>query len=723
LEETQHSHHEHHSNHHTPEKKNFFENITQTIWDNRVIIIFLIAIFLLAVAVRSDLMKYPGNYLFEPDASYHARMILDLVRDGQVPNPDNLNYYQVIEGVGNQAPSVYWYLSAILYGIVALGQPFSKDLLLFTVKFFPAIFGALIAIAMYFLAKLVFNSKKVAIVTAFVTAITPAFVYRTMSGAQGDNSLGFLWMVLGFYFFVKAVKTRTLNKNDIINALLAGLMFLIMSMTWRMYILIPAILIPYILFTLIYIACNTSKKEDFMHNEVIYFTAKVLLSLGLFSVLFLLGGHAFSQDPVFWLFSVATYAASIVPLDAELITILLLIGGIGFTAIAYFISNLSSESKKIVWTILIIGLYLSLFAIIALFLTQPDIMVKDRTTISSMVGEESVGNQFFGSKYNALIILPWIGLLLLPLGLLMLKKENLHTSVLFWSWVILTLFMAWYKLKYTFVFGLGLAAGAGIVAFMLFEMLKKFELDKGLEAKISVIALIFIILLGVGATARFIPDYAPFPNQSPGTIERMDWIIASTPIDAKFFNWWNEGHVLALTTERRFSTDNRNSSDPANEAYARFIITKDTNLAHFIAANQIGADYVLLESELVGAMPSFEDYNAGKLASSAARGKYSVGTYNILDCTDNNTVVNCGSNAIPKDQFLQISPKWKSTPDAFPDGTNPVFYYRTNDQILILNNAMNNTNFAKVYTNSDETSKFYKEVYSKNGYKVYQVLK
>jgi asparagine N-glycosylation enzyme membrane subunit Stt3 len=496
-----------------------------------------------------------------------------------------------------------------------------------------------------------------------------------------------------------------------------------MSMTWRMYILIPTILIPYTLFSLIYIACTSTKEKDVKQNEVLIFIAKIILSLGLFSILFLLGGFYFSQDPVFWLFSVASYAATLIPLDAGIITLLLIAALIIFTAIAYFISNTTKETKKTIWTITVLGLYIVFFIVVALFIVEPDIMVKDRTSISSMVGEESVGNPYFGTKYNALIVLPWLGLILLPLGLFLFKKNDLHPSVLMWVWTLVTLFMAWYKLKFTFVFGLGLVAGGSIVAFIIFEMQKKFKLEKGVEAKITILALIFIVLLGVGATARFVPDYAPFPNQDQGTIDRMDWIIKNTPNDAKFFNWWNEGHVLALTTERRFSTDNRNASTEANQAYARFIITPDHELAYEIASKEIGADYILLESDLIGAMSSFEDYNLNRLAPSEVRGKYSIGNYNILNCVDNNTIISCGGNNIPREQFMLFSDKWKTTPDAFPDGTNPVFYYRTNDQLLILNKAMNNTNFAKVFTNSDETSKYYEEVYSKNGYKIYKILK
>ncbi len=709
---------------HREKAKNLISNLGQTLFDNRVIIILLIAIFILAVGVRSDLMKYPGNYLFEPDASYHARMIQELVETGSVPQYDPQNYYQ--SPVESQSYSVYWFVSAWIYQIMAMGQPFNKDLLLFTVKFFPAIFGALISIILYFLAKAIFNSKKVALITAFVTAVTPAFVYRTMSGAQGDNSFGFLWMVIGFYFLVKAVKSKHLKKEEIINALLAGLFFGLMSITWQMYILIPAIVIPYALAALIIIASKAEHAEkDLLKNEVIGFALKIILSFTVMTLIFTIGGNAFNKGAQIWLLTLAGQLSAVLHIDYMVLTGLILIGAVIFIAIAYLISLQNHETKKMISTAIVLGLYLIFFALIALFLTQPDVFYagEGRTTLGSMVGEESVGNSFFGTKYNALIVFPWMALILLPIGFALIKKEDLHTTILFWTWVIVTLFMAWYKLKFTFVFGLAIAPAAAIVAFMIFEMLKNFKLEKGFEAKITIFALLFIILLGVGATARFIPDYAPFPNQDPATIERMNWIIANTPTDAKFFNWWNDGHVLALTTERRFSTDNRNASFEANQAYARFVISIDSNNAYYIASQQIGADYILLESDLLGAMSSYEDYNYGQIAPSSLRNKYSVGSYNILICTDKNTTVDCGGNSLPKAQFLSISTKWKSTPDAFPDGTNPVFYYRTNDQILVLNKAMNNTNFAKVFTNSDETSKYYEEVYSSNGYKIYKILK
>jgi len=704
--------------------KHHIHKTKETLWEKRKTIFILAIIFLLGMTIRANLVQYEGNYLFEPDASYHARMILNLVRDGSVPSIDNLNYYHVEGGIGNQAPSVYWYLSALIYMLVGFAQPFNKELLLFTIQFAPAIFGALISIAMYFLGKEVFNDKKIGYVTAFLAAVTPAFVYRTMAGAQGDNSLGFLWMVIGFYFFVKSTKTKTLNKNDIINAVLAGVFFLIMAMTWRMYILIPTILIPYCAFAIIHIASTAHKSEDIKNNEVIHFIAKILLSLGLFSVLFLAGGWMFSQDPSFWLFSVAGYADSISGLGVELITILILIGAVIFSAIAYFVSNSSRETKKIFETLVVLGLLLGTFAMLGLFVVEPDLFYRGegRLSIGSMVGEESVGSQFFGTKYNALIVFPWIAIIFFPLGLYFFKKEDSHSQILFFFWAIITMFMAWYKLKFTFVFGLGLVPAAAIVAYLIFETLKKTNMEKGLEAKITVSVLAFFLLLGIGGSAIFVPDYAPFPNQDTRQIELFDWINANTPQDAKFFNWWNEGHVLALVTERKFSTDNRNASGEANALYAEFAITTDTNRGYEIVSKDIGADYIYLQSDMIYSMGTFEYYVANKADSRLVQ-KYYKGSFDSMGCSPNQAGYTCGSNNIPTDAYNKIATTWKSTPDAFPDGANPAYYYQTSSELLILNQTINNTNFAKVWLNSEETKKYYEEVYSNRGIKVFKVLK
>ncbi|MFA5764273.1 MAG: STT3 domain-containing protein, partial [archaeon] len=214
-----------------------FEEIKKHIYDNRKMIFILIILFIFAMSIRSNLVRYEGNYLFEPDAYYHARLTEEIVQTGHIDAIDPNVYYQVEGGVKAQQPSIYHYVGAAFYTILSFGI-WNKELFAFSAQILPILFGALISIGMYFLGKEVFNSKKVGLITGFMAAVTPAFAYRTMAGAQGDNAFGFLWMVLGFLFLVRALKTKELAKEDWINIILAGLMFAAMVFSWRMHLLI-----------------------------------------------------------------------------------------------------------------------------------------------------------------------------------------------------------------------------------------------------------------------------------------------------------------------------------------------------------------------------------------------------------------------------------------------------------------------------------------------------
>ncbi|MFA5125904.1 MAG: STT3 domain-containing protein [archaeon] len=713
MTEHEQTHHEHHPAHHS-EKKNLLQQVTQTIWDNRTIIILLIAIFLLAFGIRGHLLRY--TYLFEFDAFYHARLVESLVTTGSIPTIDPNVYYQVSGGVLSQPASVYHYISAAFYYIVAFGQPYSKALLMWSMQINPVIFGSLICVLLYFLTKEIFDNKKIGLITAFIAAVTPAFAYRTMAGAQGDNAFGFLWMVIGFIFFVRSIKANGLNKTTLVNAALAGLFFGLMAMTWRMYLLIPLIVILYSLFAIVWIASREeSENKDFKSTKAFAFAVKVIISMIIFHVL----SFIYGED---WINDALGYVARAAHLSTSLTLILVLVAGIAAILLSiFFISRTGKENKKLFSSLVIIGLYVGFIVMIFMFLTVPDL--SDRTSIGSMIGEESVGNQFFGTKYNSLIIFPWLAIILLPIGLYLFRnKENFHTAIIYFFWTIITLFMAWYTLKFTFVFGLAIAPAAAIVCYTLLEGLKKFEINKGIEMKVIMLALFFLVVFGVGASARFFPDYVPYNDEHPEWVAAQSWIIQNTAQDAKFFNWWDQGHILAFTTDRKFSTDNRNASGEANQALAKFATTNDTNEAYTIASKTTGADYIILESTMFASLPTFEYYVADKIDGKLSE-KYYKANFRVLNCQDNNSTVICEGTSISREEWDKLSDKWKQVPDDFQNGSEPLFYYRTNDQLIILNQAMNNTNLAKIWTNSDETSKYYEDVYSKQGVKIFKIKK
>ncbi len=687
--------------------------LKQKILDNKKVIFFLLVMFIFAVSLRVNLVQYQGDYLFEPDAYYHARLVEQIVTTGNIISPDPNIYYQVPEGVPAAPLSIYHIISAFVYILLAFGGAFNKELLLYSVQVMPAIFGALITISMYFLGKEIFNSKKIGAITAFLAAVTPAFVYRTMAGAQGDNSLGFLWMAIGFIFFVRAVKSKTLTKQDLMNVILAGIFFGIMAMTWELYLLIPLIAIPYFLFGLTLISSKSENKETFIKSESFYFTIKFVIAFVIFSIICYLTGN-------YWLDGVGNYAGNIVKLSP----ILTVIGGailvLAVFVVNYFIQKANSETKKIFPWVVIGLLYVALLAVSMSFIVVQD--VQDRTNIHTLVGEESVGNNFFGSKYNSLIVFPWIGLIFLPIGLYFFKRSDSHTQIIFWLWTIITLFMAWYTLKFTFVFGLGIVTGGAITAYLIFELLKKFELGKGIEAKTTVVALFFLVLLGVGAAALFIPDYKPFANSDTRIIDTANWINSNTQPNAKFFNWWSDGHMYAFLTERKFSSDNRNASDATNQLFAEFVVTTDTKRGYEIVSKDIGAEYILVSSDMIFSAGTYEFYFAGEVNSSLVQKYNNSGPAKQIPCSATTEGKNCNGQLISQSEYDKISTTWKNTPDTFYNGTYPLFYYAESNGLYLLNQVLNNTNIAKVWFNSPETTQYYQEVFSDNGIKIFKVI-
>ena len=82
----------------------------------------------------------------------------------------------------------------------------------------------------------------------------------------------------------------------------------------------------------------------------------------------------------------------------------------------------------------------------------------------------------------------------------------------------------------------------------------------------------------------------------------------------------------------------------------------------------------------------------------------------------------CNGQAIPKTTYdTQFNDIWKNTPTEFYNGSTAIYYYGVNDQLILVGPSYNQTNLAKVYFNSSETSKYYEEVYSKNGMKIFKV--
>ncbi len=629
-------------------------------------------------------MKY--ELFFEFDTYWHARVGSYILQGNGVPDKDPLAYYQMGgSNIGWKIAPVFWFLSTAIYSIFTLGLfGYDKNLWIAFVKFLPAFYGALISVAMYFLFKEIYN-RKAGYIASFIAAVTPAFVYRTMAGQFEDDALGFLWMVIGFYFFVKAVKEMNFNKESIKNAVLSALFFGVMAWTWEMFMLIPLILVFYVITTSVLMWFNKIE------------TKKIIHLIKIFAVVFVLFGViATAKDNGQWFERDVGYITKYIPINQE------------------NIDRFTGEGGR-------------------------------EGIFGMTVGEENTGIQFFGTKYNALIIFPIAALLIILWRFILfpiinfvfnLKQETKwNTSDYFafivFFWVAITLFMAWSKLKFTYTFGLAVAVGAGLVGYWLFEVMKNRTL---FEKKIIAVSLGFLMLVGIASGTFFMTQNAPNIEYTSGWKPALNWLSQNTPEDAKIFNWWDEGHWITFIGERSALIDNRNLDLNADIDVAKFIITEDKEEAINLV-KKYNSDYLVLGSDLLTKQNSMVVY---AFLDDPEQKNAKLGLYlgQEMPCSVNSdkltgaVTYNCGGNLLSPGQINAFPTKYITQPNQLLSEKLPVFIYRnhTNSRLYMFNSAANKSMIVRIWFEDPEVKNDFPIVYDStddksSGVKIFEFTK
>ncbi len=676
--------------------------------------LFLLAvIFLLAFGTRGHLLVY--EYMFGFDSYYHARMTGFLLQNGYVPAHDMMSYY-FMGGAPPPQNIFFWYFTAAIYKIATLGAAYNKALWIQFVKVLPALFGALISVAMFFFGKEVYG-KKAGYAMAFIAAVVPSFVYRTLGGFFEEDCLGFLWLLIGLVFFVRAVKDPVFNRKGIQNAVLAGFFFGVMALTWEMFLLIPLVLSGYLVFALMHIY---SKRG----------TQQFLDFIKLFAISFaIFAGLATMNYGLGWVNSAANYALASIPGNLEIFAFA---GAVLLAAVLVYLGyEMRNPAKhdsnaKTINLISMVLLYCVLLALVITFLSIDSLFV-ETSVLGQSVGEENTGKQFFGIKYNALIIFPALAMLLIPIR--MYREKNEHLSAMIFFWILITYFMAWYKLKFTYTFGLPIAAAVGVVTTELFYYTKG---RSGLEVKSVALALGFMLLTGVAAATIFVPDKIPhIETHNPTWKKTLQWMQEpeNIPPDAKMFNWWDEGHWISFIGERAVLVDNRNLSWEGDSDFARFILTKDLGEAVEIIKNY-DSDYIVLSNDMFLKVGSFGYYAYNTTNSSDPRIiNFLFMPHYAIPCgrtTEQGVVYyQCGGNRWSEAEMNSLPTNWQSQALGVTEQSVPYFVYRDSDNmnVYFLNIATNESMLAKLWFNQTEAAQYFEEVYGSEGMKIIKVKK
>lgn len=152
----------------------------------------VLILFLAAILRLPFLGNYPpGITIDEAGQGYSAYSILKTGKDEWgdfLPlNP---------RGFGDYKPPVFMYLLVPSIAVFGLSE--------FAVRLPSAIAGILIVWVVFFLVRDLFNSKKLALISSFLTAITPCLVYYSRLG--WESNVGLLFSCLGIWLFLKGLK-------------------------------------------------------------------------------------------------------------------------------------------------------------------------------------------------------------------------------------------------------------------------------------------------------------------------------------------------------------------------------------------------------------------------------------------------------------------------------------------------------------------------------------
>ncbi len=216
---------------------------TKSVW---VFGILLVAI-ILGIYIRSLPMQDHGGapglwdiatntWTLGPDLDpwLFTRYAQTIIHNGSLPKMDTLRYVPLGFDTTTELQMVSYMivLTHALIGSLGYDSPILAAVVM------PVLFFVLIIISFFLFVREIFITKDnpikaslIALISTFLMIVVPVFLSRTIAGIPEKESVGFFFMFLSFYLFLKAWKSEKM-RNGIILGILAGISTALMSLTW-----------------------------------------------------------------------------------------------------------------------------------------------------------------------------------------------------------------------------------------------------------------------------------------------------------------------------------------------------------------------------------------------------------------------------------------------------------------------------------------------------------
>jgi dolichyl-diphosphooligosaccharide--protein glycosyltransferase len=163
--------------------------------------VFFIRVFFSWEAVFSDPIKYSAD-----DGIYHMRLVENMLLGGHFPFRiyfDPLTNFPY--GTYIHFTPLYDWLLAIIIWIISFGKP-TLEIINKIAPFYPAVMGALLIFVVYFITKILFKNRGIAILASFLSGISPSFLYRSTLGNTDHHVAEVLFSTLFMVFFIMVLQ-------------------------------------------------------------------------------------------------------------------------------------------------------------------------------------------------------------------------------------------------------------------------------------------------------------------------------------------------------------------------------------------------------------------------------------------------------------------------------------------------------------------------------------
>lgn len=244
----------------------------------RATLIILLLIFLVGIFLRFyQLSEFPvGFHIDEASLGYNG---YSLLLTGKDDNNNRLPLY--IDMFGDNRPSGYHYLTILPIKFFGLTE--------FATRFPGALFGSLTVFAIFFLTFVIFNDKKVSLLSSLALAISPWHI--VLSRASAETIVALFFIMVGFGLILYGVQKEKLRH------IIFGSFFLSLSF---FFYHTPRVFVP-LLFFLILIVLFKSWIRSKMSLKIGILSSFLFISLISMLLVFMVaaGTGRFSQVNIF----------------------------------------------------------------------------------------------------------------------------------------------------------------------------------------------------------------------------------------------------------------------------------------------------------------------------------------------------------------------------------------------------------------------------------------